>query len=92
MAKTLIEDNLAVSIIMTKRSILGPSTNTLGNFPSGIYADIENYVHTKFFIIILLVIAKTENKCLFTQDLFTTLPYAITNEYYLSMRNNKRKI
>lgn len=54
-----MEDNLAVSIIM-KWSMLSPPTNTSGNSPLGIYADIENYIYTTLFIKILLVTAKTE--------------------------------
>lgn len=63
-----MEDNLAESIIMTKRHILGPSTNTLGNFPLGIYADKENlHIHQVVYHNIISN-STTENKCLFTQD------------------------
>lgn len=71
--------------------MLGPPTNTLGNFPLGITADIENSIYAKLFIIILLVTAKTENKCLITEDWFTAIQYANTNDYYAPMRNTKRK-
>lgn len=71
--------------------MLGPPTNTLGSFPLGITADIENYIYAKLFIIMLLVTAKTENKCLITEDWFTTIQYANTNDYYAPRETPKEK-
>lgn len=39
----------------------------------------------------LLVTAKTENKCLITEDWFTTIQYANTNDYYAPRETPKEK-